>query len=133
MPSLPTSIAAAPTAIVTLTCEQSQSPVLEIRNHQNEVLGYLVKGTDLSLYFSPADMEVLRQRAAASVPGKTLREIREIAGQRAEGRIRKSLPNPLTPLATGVARSVRGSSHAVAPSRRFTRAGGVQKPGELLD
>lgn len=76
---------AQPPAIVTLTPEQSLAPLLEIRNHDNQLLGYLVTGPGVSLYFSPQQFEALQRRAAAPVPGKSLSEIKEIARKRVEG------------------------------------------------
>lgn len=72
-------------AVVTLTPEQSSAPLLELRNHDNQLIGYLVNSPEVSLYFSPPEMDALRRRAASPVPGKTMREIREIARQRVEG------------------------------------------------
>lgn len=77
--------AALSAAVVSLTSEQSRAPLLEIRDHQSELLGYIVNGAEVTLFFTPQEMEAVRQRAAKPVPGKSMRELLEEVRKRVEG------------------------------------------------
>jgi hypothetical protein len=83
---IPSPDASASTAVVVLSPEQTRAAWVELRDDQGSVVGFLARHGSTSHFFSPEDMEIIRQRAQTPpVGGKTTAEIFEAVRTRMQG------------------------------------------------
>jgi|GEM_PF-4570986 len=69
--------------IVTLTQEQSESSIIELRDASGNSRGLLVRDGGVTIFYTPERIAELQRRAANAKPGKTLREVIDSAMRRA--------------------------------------------------
>jgi hypothetical protein len=82
--TVPVGSSAGSTPAVSLTIEQSQAKLLELRDAEGNVVGLLFRDGGMAKFYTPTELAELDRRALSRERGRTLREVLDAVQQRGE-------------------------------------------------